>query len=168
MLISLLDGLTLFSIILLIVGFVLIGIELTAPGISVPGVAGTICLGISVILTADTIEEGVIMTLCILAVLGLMLGIMLGIMLWLLAKGKLVKPIILTDEQKKTEGYISSSDLEYLLGKEGIALTDLRPSGVGSFDGVNFDIISEGQYVLKGTEIVICKVEGSKLVVKVK
>ena len=145
MLISLLDGLTLFSIILLIVGFVLIGIELTAPGISVPGVAGTICLGISVILTADTIEEGVIMTLCILAVLGLMLGIML----WLLAKGKLVKPIILTDEQKKTEGYISSSDLEYLLGKEGIALTDLRPSGVGSFDGVNFDIISEGQYVLK-------------------
>lgn len=164
MLISLLDGLTLFSIILLIVGFVLIGIELTAPGISVPGVAGTICLGISVILTADTIEEGVIMTLCILAVLGLMLGIML----WLLAKGKLVKPIILTDEQKKTEGYISSSDLEYLLGKEGIALTDLRPSGVGSFDGVNFDIISEGQYVLKGAEIVICKVEGSKLVVKVK
>lgn len=164
MLISLLDGLTLFSIILLIVGFVLIGIELTAPGISVPGVAGTICLGISVILTADTIEEGVIMALCILAVLGLMLGIML----WLLAKGKLVKPIILTDEQKKTEGYISSSDLEYLLGKEGIALTDLRPSGVGSFDGVNFDIISEGQYVLKGTEIVICKVEGSKLVVKVK
>ena len=164
MLISLLDGLTLFSIILLIVGFVLIGIELTAPGISVPGVAGTICLGISVILTADTIEEGVIMTLCILAVLGLMLGIML----WLLAKGKLVKPIILTDEQKKTEGYISSSDLEYLLGKEGIALADLRPSGVGSFDGVNFDIISEGLYVLKGTEIVICKVEGSKLVVKVK
>ena len=125
MLISLLDGLTLFSIILLIVGFVLIGIELTAPGISVPGIVGTICLGISVILTADTIEEGVIMTLCILAVLGLMLGIML----WLLAKGKLVKPIILTDEQKKTEGYISSSDLEYLLGKEGIALTDLRPSG---------------------------------------
>ena len=107
MLISLLDGLTLFSIILLIVGFVLIGIELTAPGISVPGIVGTICLGISVILTADTIEEGVIMTLCILAVLGLMLGIML----WLLAKGKLVKPIILTDEQKKTEGYISSSDL---------------------------------------------------------
>ena len=35
MLISLLDGLALFSIILLIVGFVLIGIELTAPGISV-------------------------------------------------------------------------------------------------------------------------------------
>lgn len=33
-------------------------------------------------------------------------------MLWLLAKGKLVRPIILTDEQNKTEGYISSSDLD--------------------------------------------------------
>lgn len=164
MLAGLIEGLTLFNIILLIVGFVLIGIELTAPGISVPGIAGTICLGLSVILTADSIEEGVVMTLCILAVLGLMLGIML----WLLAKGKLVKPIILTDEQKKTEGYISSSDLEYLLDKEGVALTDLRPSGVGSFDGVNFDILSEGQYVTKGTKIFICKVEGSKLIVKVK
>lgn len=164
MLAGLIEGLTLFNIILLIVGFVLIGIELTAPGISVPGIAGTICLGLSVILTADSIEEGVVMTLCILAVLGLMLGIML----WLLAKGKLVKPIILTDEQKKTEGYISSSDLEYLLDKEGVALTDLRPSGVGSFDGVNFDILSEGQYVTKGTQIVIYKVEGSKLIVKVK
>lgn len=164
MLAGLIEGLTLFNIILLIVGFVLIGIELTAPGISVPGIAGTICLALSVILTADSIEEGVVMTLCILAVLGLMLGIML----WLLAKGKWVKPIILTDEQKKTEGYISSSDLEYLLDKEGVALTDLRPSGVGSFDGVNFDILSEGQYVTKGTKIIISKVEGSKLIVKVK
>lgn len=164
MLAGLLDGLTLFSIILLVLGFVLIAIELTAPGISVPGIAGTICLVISVILTADSVEEGVIMTLAILAVI----GVMLGIMLWLLAKGKLVKPIILTDEQTKTEGYISSSDLEYLLGKEGVALTDLRPSGVGSFDGINFDVISESQYVVKGTEIVIYKVEGSKLIVKVK
>lgn len=164
MLAGLLDGLTLFSIILLILGFVLIAIELTAPGISAPGIAGIICLIISVIMTADSVEEGVVMTLAILAVI----GVMLGIMLWLLAKGKLVKPIILTDEQTKTEGYISSSDLEYLLGKEGVALTDLRPSGVGSFDSINFDVISEGQYVTKGTEIVIYKVEGSKLIIKVK
>lgn len=164
MLPGLLDGLTLFNVILLIIGFFLIGVELTAPGISAPGIAGTICLVISVILTTDSIQEGVIMTLGILAVLGLMLGIML----WLLAKGKLVQPIILTDEQNKTEGYISSSDLEYLLGKEGMAVTDLRPSGVGSFDGISFDVISEGQYVTKGTEIVIYKVVGSKLIVKIK
>lgn len=164
MLTNLLDGLTLFSILLLIVGFVLVGIELTAPGISLPGISGILCLGIGVILIADTIEEGVMIALCILVIL----GIMLGIALWLLSKGKLVKPIILTDEQKKTQGYTSSNDLEYLLGKEGMALTDLRPSGIGSFEGISFDVISDGQYILKGSEIIIYKVEGSKLVVKVK
>ena len=164
MIAGLLDGITIFSIILLIIGFVLIGIELTAPGISVPGIVGVICLIISIVLTADTVVEGVAMTIIILAIL----GIMLGIMVWLLAKGKLVKPIILTDEMNKEAGYISSSDLEYLLGKEGVAATDLRPSGIGSFDGVNFDIVSDGQYVEKGTPIIIYKVQGSKLVVKVK
>lgn len=164
MLTNLLDGLTLFSILLLIVGFVLVGIELTAPGISLPGISGILCLGIGVILIADTIQEGVMITLCILVIL----GIMLGIALWLLSKGKLVKPMILMDEQKKAQGYMSSNDLEYLLGKEGIALTDLRPSGIGSFEGISFDVISDGQYILKGSEIIIYKVKGSKLVVKVK
>lgn len=164
MLVGLLDGLTLLSMILLILGFILIGVELTAPGISFPGIAGTVCLVIGVFLTADSVVEGAVMTIAILAIL----GIMLGIMLWLLAKGKLIQPIILKEEQKKTEGYISSSDLEYLLGKEGIALTDLRPSGMGSFDDINFDIISEGQYITKGTQIVIYQVKGSRLIVKVK
>ncbi|MHC1749396.1 MAG: NfeD family protein [Cellulosilyticaceae bacterium] len=160
---ELFSGLTTLSILLLIAGFVLIGIELKMPGISFPGIAGTLCLAVSVVLTADTVIEGAIMTVAILAVL----GVMLGIMLWLLAKGKLIKPIILTEQQTKTEGYISSSDLQYLLGKEGIALTDLRPSGMGSFDGIKIDVISEGQYIVKDTNIIIHQVIGSKIVVKV-
>lgn len=156
------DGMTLISAILLITGFVLIGIELTAPGISLPGILGSICLVVSVFLTADSIVEGAIMTIVILAIL----GAMLGIVLWLLAKGKVIKPLILTAEQKKEQGYISSVDLEYLLGKKGVALTDLRPSGVGTFDDINLDIISEGQYISKGTKIMIHQVKGSKLIVK--
>lgn len=80
--------------------------------------------------------------------------------------GKLKTPIVLEDEQRRAEGYLSSSDLKYLLGKQGTAVTDLRPSGIGKFDGVNFDVMSEGNYISKGTEIEIIKVEGSKLVVK--
>lgn len=164
MLTGLLDGLTLVSVILLITGFVLIGIEFTAPGISFPGIAGTICLVVAVFLTADSIVEGTLMTIFILAIL----GIMLGITLWLFAKGKIIKPLILTEEQTKSRGYISSSDLEYLLGKEGIALTDLRPAGIGNFDGISFDVISEGQYISKDEPIIISQVKGSKLIVKAK
>lgn len=158
------SGLTAFTVILLIVGFILIGIEMKMPGISFPGIAGAICLVVSVLLTADNFIEGTIMTVAIFIVL----GIMLGVIVWLLSKGKLVKPIILAHEQKKEEGYISSSDLMHLVGKEGVAITDLRPSGIGEFGGQNFDIISEGQYILKGTAIKIHQVQGSKVIVKIK
>lgn len=163
MLTGLLDGMTLISVILLILGFILIGIEFTAPGISFPGIAGVICLGAGVFISADSVAEGVILTVIILVIL----GIMLGVALWLLAKGKLVKPLILAQEQTKEQGYISSADLEHLLGLEGIALTDLRPAGIGKFEEKQLDVISEGQYISKGTEIVINEVKGSKLIVRV-
>ena len=71
-----------------------------------------------------------------------------------------------TEELNKEKGYISSKDLNYLLGKKGKAYTDLRPTGIGDFDGVHFDVISKGEYITKGTPIVIYEVEGSKLIVK--
>jgi membrane-bound ClpP family serine protease len=153
----------LLAIILFLIGFILIGIEMLAPGISAPGIAGTVCLIVGIFIAADTIEEGVIITIIILVLLGIMLAIILGI----LSKGKLKSPIILKEEQNKDKGYISSNDLNYLLGKGGIATSDLRPTGTGDFDGVELDVISEGKYILKGTKLIIDKVQGSKLIVKV-
>lgn len=160
---GMIDGMSVLGVILMIAGFVLIGIEMILPGFSLPGISGTICLIVSIFLNANTIEEGIILALIIIALLGVMLGIILG----LFAKGKIAKPVILTEELNKEKGYISSKDLNYLLGKKGKAYTDLRPTGIGDFDGVNFDVISKGEYITKGTPIVIDEVEGSKLIVKV-
>jgi membrane-bound ClpP family serine protease len=92
---------------------------------------------------------------------------MFAVILGVLSKAKLRSPIILKDEQNKEKGFISSSDLKYLLGKQGVAITDLRPSGTADFDGIEFDVISEGKYISKDTRLVIYKVQGSKLIVKV-
>lgn len=158
------DALSMLAMILFIAGFVLLGIEMVVPGFSVPGVSGIICLIAGVFLAADSIQEGVIITLAVLA----LLGIMFAVILWLLSKGKLKSPLILKEEQKTEQGYLSSRDLEYLLGKEGIAVTDLRPSGMGDFDGITLDVITGGTYILKGTPLVIEKVKGSRLIVKEK
>lgn len=156
------DWLFLLAIGLFIVGFILIGIEMITPGLHAPGIIGTGCLVVAVFFVSDTFEEGAIVTIIILALLGIMLAVILG----LLSKGKLKSPIILKEEQNKDKGYISSNDLNYLLGKQGVALTDLRPTGVGNFDGIDFDVISEGKYISKGTKLVIYLVKGSKLIVK--
>ena len=66
----------------------------------------------------------------------------------------------------RADTLIDSSDLTYLLNKEGIAATDLKPAGKGDFEGVELDIFSEGQYIRKGTRIIISKVNQKKLMVK--
>ncbi len=156
------ESMQLLGIVLLIAGFVLVGIEMVLPGFSIPGISGIICLVTGVFIIADSVMEAAVITIAILAVL----GIMMAVILHLLSRGRLKTPIVLEDEQRRAEGYLSSSDLKYLLGKQGTAATDLRPTGIGKFDGVNFDVMSEGNYISKGMEIEIIKVEGSKLVVK--
>ena len=157
------DGLTILGLLCLLAGFIFVGIEMVVPGFSVPGISGIVCLIAGVFLLADTVMEGFFITVIVLA----LLGILMAVMLYLLSKGKFRSPIILEEEQKSTEGYLSSSDLKYLLGKKGVAMTDLRPTGVGQIDGINFDVISEGSYISAGEPVEIIKVEGSKLIVRV-
>lgn len=157
-----LEALNWVGLILLAAGFVLAGIEIVLPGFSVPGISAIICLVLGVFLLADTVTEAVIITIVVLA----LLGVLLAVILWLLSRGKLKSPVILKEEQHRDEGYLSTSDLNYLLGKQGTAATDLRPAGIGSFDEVKFDVMSEGNYISRGSGIEIIRVEGSKLVVR--
>lgn len=158
------DTLMLLGIVLLIAGFILVGIEMVLPGFSAPGISGIICLIAGVFVLADSVMEAAIITIVVLAVLGILMAVILN----LLSRGKIKTPIVLEEEQRKTEGYLSSNDLNYLLGRQGTAATDLRPTGVGVFDDVKIDVISQGSYIFKDTEITIIKVEGSKLVVREK
>lgn len=156
------DIFTLIALLLFVAGFVLIGIEMVVPGFSVPGITGIICIIVGIFLAANSIKEGVIITLIVITLLALMMFILLKV----LASGKLKSSIVLKEEQNSESGYISSGDLQYLLGKEGVALTDLRPSGKSDFEGVTFDVITEGGYITKDAKVVIQKVQGSKLIVR--
>ena len=152
----------LIGIILLIAGFILVGIEMVLPGFSAPGISGIICLIAGIFVLSDSVMEAAIITIAVLAVLGVLMVVILG----MISKGKLKTPIVLEEEQKRTDGYLSSSDLEYLLGKKGIAETDLRPAGVARIDDIKFDVMSDGNYIVRGSMLEIIRVEGSKLVVR--
>lgn len=156
------DWLLILGIVLLVLGFVFAAIEMIVPGFGAPGITAAVCLVTGIFCTTDSMLEGIFVTLIVLVVLGLMLAIIL----WQLSKGKLRSPLILKEEQKKEQGYISSADLNYLLGKRGQAITDLRPSGAGDFGGVRLDVVSEGGYINRGVKIQIVQVSGSRLVVK--
>ena len=53
-----------------------------------------------------------------------------------------------------------------ILGREGTATTALRPTGLGEFDGVRLNVVSEGDFIENGTKIRVTQIEGSRIVVK--
>jgi len=148
---------------LLIAGFVLVGIEMVVPGFGAPGIAGIICLVAGIFLTADTIEAGIFITVVVIVVLGILMTIIMAF----LSQKKFKSPIVL-DEDLKAGAPINSSDLNYLLKKEGTASTDLKPAGKGDFEGIELDIFSEGPYIKKGSPIVISRINENRLMVREK
>ncbi len=157
------DVVMIIGLILLIAGFVLAGIEMVVPGFGAPGICGIICLVAGVFLTADSVEAGIFITVVVIVILGILMTVIMGF----LSQKKFKSPIVL-DEDLKAGVPISSSDLEYLIRKEGKASTDLKPAGKGNFEGIELDIFSEGPYIKKGTSIVISRINENRLMVKEK
>lgn len=157
------DVVMIIGLILLIAGFVLAGIEMVVPGFGAPGICGIICLVAGVFLTADSVEAGIFITVVVIVILGILMTVIMGF----LSQKKFKSPIVL-DEDLKAGVPINSSDLEYLIRKEGKASTDLKPAGKGNFEGIELDIFSEGPYIKKGTSIVISRINENRLMVKEK
>jgi membrane-bound serine protease (ClpP class) len=56
--------------------------------------------------------------------------------------------------------------LTELLGKQGRALTPLRPGGAALIGSRRLDVVTEGKFVASDTEVKVIQVEGSKIVVE--
>ena len=69
-----------------------------------------------------------------------------------------------------TEGAELTSDESHknnsLLGKEGKTLTDLKPSGSAMIDGERVDVVSDGEFIPKESNVVVSKHEGLRVLVE--
>ena len=62
--------------------------------------------------------------------------------------------------------FIEEKDMEYLIGKKGVAISDLKPAGKGEFDGVKFDVMSANYYIKKDSVLVITEVKDNRIIVE--
>jgi membrane-bound serine protease (ClpP class) len=76
------------------------------------------------------------------------------------------RKLSLQDEQKRDEGYVASKDYRTYIGKTGIALSPLRPAGLGQFGEERLDVVTEGEFIEQNAPIKIIRVEGYRLVVR--
>lgn len=152
------------TIVLFIIGFILILAEIFfIPGFGLAGIGGIAAILASIFLTFGNITQA---TYSILTALGLsIIGFFL--LIKYIPSTRTWRKFVLSTEQKKELGYIvGTKDLKRLTGKEGLAITPLRPSGIAEVDGKKLDVITQGEYIISNSKIKIISVEGNKIIVE--
>ena len=74
--------------------------------------------------------------------------------------------VLLPESTDRAEGYVSARIRGELVGAEGVAITSLRPAGVGLFEGERVDVVSDSEWIEEGTPIRISRAEGYRHVVR--
>lgn len=158
--------------ILLGAGVVLIAVEMfIIPGFGLFGVLG----GVGVVGGVYMSMIGGVPTLPDFAQAGAILSTSILIILitsWALLRhlphsSRLAKSgVFLLDKGERDDGWASASPRPDLLGREGLALTDLRPSGTVLLGEERVDAVSESEWIEEGTDIRVVSSEGYRLVVR--
>lgn len=74
--------------------------------------------------------------------------------------------VLLPESTDRQEGYISAAVRPDLVGVRGVAITSLRPAGMGLFGEERLDVVSESEWIEEGTPIRIQSAEGYRHIVR--
>lgn len=155
---------TWLPVVLFVVGVILMAIEMVVPGFGVFGISGLILLCLSVILTAQTFWQALIL----IAIIACVLGVLFAVLVLLASTGNMPKGLVLRASARRELGYSSAPERLYqYLGKSGTALSPLRPAGSIDCDGTRLDVVTRGEFIDKGASVVVIEVVGNRVVVKV-
>ncbi len=162
-----------WEILIVIVGVGLILVELfVLPGFGIAGIAGGILLlfGLFASLVGNVgfdfpaLEQmrTELWTILLTMVFGIAL---IASTIRYVMKTPLFGRLVLTRSTDKESGYTSYSSRDDLLGKEGIALTTLRLSGTVKIGDRRVDVVSDGEYIAKGSRVKVISTEAGQVIV---
>ena len=174
-----LDGLAAnWEILIFIVGLIFLMVEIFfIPGFGVAGAIGIICMVTSLTLAVIANDyfdfsysgtDGILYSL-----LRVLLMLIVGVTGAAFLARKFLntktaeRNVVLTDTLANTTSFTESvSDLNSLIGKTGIAKTNLRPSGNIELEGKQYDSISDGEFILINHIVKVVEIRGNYLVVR--
>ena len=148
-------------VIMMLVGVALLVVEMYVPGFGAPGISGSVLLVLGFVLLKPPLAEG----LLLFAILAAILCVALSICLYSASKGRLSKSKLVLNDVAVSANAAENNDLNYFIGREGVTHTALRPAGIGEFDGVKLNVVSDGEFIAKDRPIRVQSVEGNRIVV---
>ena len=153
-------------------GVILLAVEIfVIPGFGVVGVTGIALILVSLYLSlVGHMPRPEDITIASYSVTGAFFLTILGgyVVFKMFPRTPLFSKLTLETVESSGKGYISAETSSDLIGKAGNALSDLRPSGIADINGQRLDVVTEGEYIEKGTKVVVVEVKGSRIVVKKK
>ncbi len=165
------------ELLIVMIGIVLMGFEIFVfPGFGISGIAGIVCITAGLLLSLQDFVipdpnlpwEKELLINNMLRVLSSVLGSFLFALFLL----RYVFPRI----SKTVQGpYLAATladarldlpvDTSLQAGQTGTAITLLRPSGKATIDGERYDVVTQGDFVPKGSKIRVATIKGTKIVV---
>lgn len=159
------------SAICLVLGLIFIIIEIFNPGFGFFGISGIILLIAGMALRVSDGGKGNPLAQLLLMILISVIVIIIAfsIMTYSAKKGYLSRtPIVMKDSALPTGITSGTEDYSFLIGKEGLTATSLRPSGIVTIDGKRYDVVALGTFIDINTTVEVIQVEGVRIVVNEK
>ncbi len=142
-------------------GCFLLGIELFVPG-GVIGVLGMVALvaGLAGVFAEYGAAIGMATTLAV-----AMIGIVV-FKLWFafFSRSRMGRKFMALTDTRDWTGY--DSGLQALVGRNGIAHTQLRPSGAVVINDKRYDVVTRGELIAAKTRVTVVEVHGNRIVVE--
>lgn len=147
-----------FILALFLAGLVLVAAEVFLPGM-VAGLLGAACLlgAVALVFVHHGPAAGAVATIA----LFLFGGIGIGLWLSYFQRTFVGRRLILSRSQPP-----AAEAHPDLVGREGTALTALRPAGAASIDGRRIDVTAVGEFLPEGTGIVVVAADGLRVAVR--
>ena len=150
------------SAVCVLLGMILIIVEVFLPGFGLPGIGGIVLVGAGVVMVG--MHFGSLTAVGTLLVIIAVLAVLVSWVLRQASRGGGKRSDLFLQERDDLR--TQQEDMKVLVGKSGTTTSVLRPAGIGDFDGVRLNVVTEGGFIEKDIPIEIVRVDGSRIVVR--
>ena len=149
------------SAVCVLLGMILIIVEVFLPGFGLPGIGGIVLVGAGVVMVG--MHFGSLTAVGTLLVIIAVLAVLISWVLRQASRGGGKRSDLFLQERDDLR--TQQEDMKVLVGKSGTTTSVLRPAGIGDFDGVRLNVVSEGDFIEQGAAVRVDRVEGKRIVV---
>jgi len=169
--------------VLFVIGVILVIVEFfVIPGTLVPGIIGGIMILVSLFMAMvdgyafddnsvrgwDSAQAWDFITGPSLALAGGLIGavVLILLMMKFLPSAPMFNRLVMSRELVKGSGIENANTHGERVGQQGVATTDLRPVGKGTFEGKILDVTAANGFIASGKEVVILSEDGMRVLVE--